>query len=312
MRSSKFKRGAGLLALLLALGWSRPARADLAGESVILSAILSTELAQAADIAMTVKQITDFVKATNEVLALTRQAVKVYNTILNYTPQRLLMDARRGLYQAIPEARQLEVEVRAGIENGRAIKGGPEAFLGHRDHHDPWAQQMNQALFSLGYRGLAGEVMKGVGGLYSEGPTTAERLLAAKARDAGELVKNLKRRSALGVMAKKTEFLIKDAEEKGRTDLAAQSLALRLQIEAAANTGDIASLQKLIAAEHEAQRNFEAAFNKGFSASLRMGSARLFRPFSPHRIGRSLEQPGSVFESAPATSSGPRLMEERQ
>ncbi len=279
MRSRPSKKRIIALTLALSLSSPRPASASVFGEeNGLLSSILATELAQALDIANTLSYIVKFVKATNEVLSFTRQAYRIYQQVRSYTPKKLLEDAKRGLYKAIPEAEQLDREIRASIENGKALVQGEEAFFGHSDHHEPWAKGMSQSLFRTGYRGLAKYVIRGGTKLYSDKPTMADKLIAKRFQESKMLSRQLYEKSAFGVLANKVTTLVDDAEKKNRADLKAQALSAQLQLDSAASLSQIKDYQKLSTALKESQRHKERAFSKGLEKSLQRVSGQLFHP----------------------------------
>lgn len=271
------KRNA-VAAVALSVLVSPRAHADLAGETPILTGILAQEIIQTLDIASTLANIVKFVKATNEVLSFTRQAYRVYRQVINYTPKQLLNDAKRGLYKAIPEAEQLDREIRASIENGKAMVRGEEAFFGHSDHHEPWAKGMSKSLFRTGYRGLAKYVIRGGTKLYSDKPTMADKLIAKRFADSKMLSRQLYEKSSFGILGEKIKTLIDDAEQKNRADLKARALSAQLQLDSAASLSQMRDYQKLSTALRESQRHKEQAFSKGLQKSLKSASGQLFHP----------------------------------
>ena len=265
-----------LVVALVTLWVPASAQASILGEeNAQLAAIVGNQLKEIAELKRMVDWLRTSAARVNETLALARKAASLYQQIRDYSPAQLLADAKRGLYDAMPELESLEEEIRQNIGNGVAIAQGHGAFFRHRDKHDRLADTMGDRLFSLGYRGLARKLVHDEN---AAEPSKADRLLTEHYAKAGEAYNVVARRSALRLLEAKVDAYVEDTDAKNRVDLRMAASGLEMNLETAANTGDLAQATRLELAKEEASSRDEATFNQQLGNNLADEAKSLFRP----------------------------------
>ena len=88
----------------------------LSGQNAILAELLGAQLKELTQVVKLVNDTRQMLGAVNDGLALARTVKRVYETIRTYSLAKLVADAKRGLYRAMPELRDTEAEVRELVE----------------------------------------------------------------------------------------------------------------------------------------------------------------------------------------------------
>ena len=273
------RQRAALLAALVTVSAPRPAAAIfgeedwISGQNQLLTAMLATELESTASLGTIITNIVQALRVANETLAVARSVKRVYEAIVNYDLEALKRDALRGLYQAIPEARDIDKEVRELVGNSRALEHG--TFWSHVDNGDFRMQARSKALFDLGYQAAIWPAVFGDRHRNPHPDNPVDRELYARFRRTGQLAMKATQKGAYRVLAKQVRAFVEDAERKPQVDLKMQATQTELLLQQAQDTTDLLELKKIEAAEEEALRRGAADFHKSFSKGLSKGAGVL-------------------------------------
>ncbi|CAN0599552.1 unnamed protein product, partial [Laminaria digitata] len=147
-----------------------------------------------------------------------RTVKRVYETVKNYDLNDLKRDALAGLYQAIPEARQVDAEIRELVGNGRAMRGGH--FWSHLTPSDPEVSAQSRRLFEHGYKAaLWPMVLPSMKKDPRDGLTKVEKLIQDRYRRSGVRAEQALQKSVYGVLAQQVKAFVEDADSKKQVDL---------------------------------------------------------------------------------------------
>jgi hypothetical protein len=286
MTRRRMKRLRGMAAgaaVVVALGAPRPAFAIfgeedwISGQNQTLIAMLSTELEATTNLAQIITIVRNAAKAANDTLALARTVKRVYEVIRHYDLKDLQRDALQGFYTAIPEARQLDGEIRELVGNGRALVHGDGVFWSQITSSDAEVSARARALFEHGYKAALWPMVLG-GMKASAAPTPVERAIQARYRRSGELAQQALEKSSYGVLAEKVKTFVEDAESKDQVDLKMAATQAQLQLQTAQDTTELLRLERIEAAEQETLRRGAAAFSRKLGQGLSKGAQTLVAP----------------------------------
>lgn len=273
---------AGLLAALVVVSAPRRAAAIfgeedwISGQNQLLTAMLVTELESTASLGTIITNIVQAVRVANETLAVARSVKRVYEAIVNYDLEALKRDALQGLYQAVPEARNFDAEVRELISNGRAAKEGN--FWTHVGAGDYHMQSRSKALFDLGYQAAIWPVVFGDRHKKPDWDNPVDKQLYKRFQRTGRLAIKATQKGAYKVLAQQVKAFVADADQKKQVDLKMQATQTQLELQQAQDLTDLLELQKVDTAEQEALRARAADFHKRFGRGLAEGSSILTAP----------------------------------
>lgn len=273
---------AGLLVALVTVAVPRRAAALfgeedwISGQNQLLTAMLVTELESTAHLGTIITNLVQAVRVANETLAVARSVKRVYEAIVNYDLETLKRDALEGLYQAIPEARELDAEVRELVGNGLATEHGN--FWSHIGNADWRMQAKSKALFDLGYQAAIWPVVFGDRHRRPNEDNEVDKQLHARFLRTGRLAMKATQKGAYRVIARQVRAFVEDTERKPQVDLKMQATQTELQLQQAQDTTDLLELEKIEAAEEEALRHRAADFHKRFSKGLAEGAGVLTAP----------------------------------
>lgn len=269
--------------VVLTLAWPRPAWAIfgeedwISGQNQTLIAMLVTELEATANLAQVITTLRTALKTANDTLAVARTVKRVYETVRNYDLKDLQRDALAGLYQAIPEARQVDAEIRELVGNGRAMRGGN--FWSHISPSDPEVSAQSRKLFEHGYKAaLWPMVLPSMKKDARDGLTPVEKLIQDRYRRSGMQADQALQKSVYGVLAQQVKAFVEDAESKKQVDLKMEATQTQLQLQTAQDTTELLNLQRVRDAENEAARTSASEFHKRFSQGLSAGAQELVEP----------------------------------
>lgn len=275
-----------VLAMLLAVAVmvAAPRRASaifgeedwISGQNQILTAMLVTELESTASLGTIITNIVQAVRVANETLAVARSVKRVYEAIVNYDLEKLKRDALQGLYMAVPEARELDREVRELIGNGRAAQQG--SFWTHVGSSDFRMQGRSKALFDLTYQGTIWPLVFGDRHRKPDAQSEVDKQLYARFRRTGQLAQKATQRGAYKVLAQQVKAFVEDAERKPQVDLKMQATQTQLELQQAQDLTDLVELKKIDAAEQEALRSEASEFYDKLGKGLGKNAKTLLEP----------------------------------
>lgn len=263
---------AAVLVVLLLVAMPRRASAIfgeedwISGQNQLLTAMLVTELESTANLGTIITNMVQAVRTVNEMLAVARSVKRVYEAVVNYDLDALKRDALKGLYQAIPEAKKLDGEVRELVGNGYALDQGN--FWKHVGAGDFRMQARSKALFDLGYQASIWPVVFGNRHRKPDWKNPVDQELYKRFQRTGRLAMRATQKGVYNVLADQVRAFVEDAERKPQVDLKMAATQTQLQLQQAQDLTDLLELQKIDAAEQEALRARAADFHKRLGKGL--------------------------------------------
>ena len=281
------------------------AKASLFGEeNAVLSQIAAQQLIEYVELVEIVQNAVYMVQALNETLAVARKAYQIYDAIRNYTLADLVADAKRGLYEAVPEAKQLEREVGTLVANGRAIRKGSGAFFSRVDIHDFKVKRRAEAVFRHAYRAtIWPAVFPGAMDAKGAQPSQVDLLIQERFRRSGEEASSALKSSAMGILAKKVQAYVDDAERKGRADLQMGATTAQVSLQTMSDTNALLDLDRQRTALQEGERLDAHGFNLSLGKTLAESGDLLFGRIRRPTGSGSTGSPSGARTSRPAGSA---------
>ncbi|MEL7367812.1 MAG: hypothetical protein AAFN74_02785 [Myxococcota bacterium] len=269
----KRKLAAGATAfVLLTASPSHAITGVISGETQLLTSILMQELAQVASLTKAVANLRMLVGGVNDVLATSREAVRIAQAIATFDPRTLLTDMKYAILAEFPQARELYVEARDLNRNMQAIAAGGDVFWGIHTVADYRMDLIAREATRFGMRAsglnLLGPIIDEID------PDDTDKLLERYYRQSRRTLKRALRQSAWGQFVRRVKAHDEDARRNG--NLAAQigSVSAAADIEIAGNTAELADLQKTQRARQQAEAEYrELLFRRTLEDSLRNGDA---------------------------------------
>jgi hypothetical protein len=267
------KWGCLLLAGLLALD-AEPAYAIfgeedwLSGQNELLAELVGDQLRQISELMELVNTTRTMLGTVNDALALARTVKRVYDIVRNYSLERLMQDAKRGLYKAMPELRQTEAEVGELVQNGRALEQGAGAFFSKVTIHDAAISRAARATFEHGYQATIWPAVFPDAMSFLPDPSPVELLIQQRYLRTADAKRRAVQRTALGVLAKKVEAFVEDAEDKDNVELRSAATNAQLNFQSMAHLTELRNLKEQDAAEKEAARLDDQTVRGGLGQAL--------------------------------------------
>lgn len=205
---------------------------------------------QLASLAELIATTTNVIKGVNRVAALSRQAVEAVEFLRKLDRDTVLEHAKRGLYDAMPELRELDEEIRLTIEEKRALE--EERFFSHRSYHDTEMAALLGAAANAGYAASVYPILFPESQKYREMVSEAEKLLAYRFRRLGLGRDRAVKTAATKAHAEAVKHASEEAEQKGRIDLELEALQAKSGMQTMINTQAVADAEMARIAEQEA------------------------------------------------------------
>lgn len=281
--------GAGVLVLLLEgrAGAVFGEEDWLSGQNALLSEMLVREIEQSAHLSTLIANARQAVASANEMLALARTVRRVYEIVRNYSVEDLVRDAKRGLYQALPEARNLETEISELVDNGQALERGDGAFFSRITEADAAVSRRARKVFEYGYQATIWPIAFPEAMKFHAEPSPVEALVQERYRFTEDEARRAVQTAATSVLADKVRAFVEDAESKDQADLKISATAAEVNLQTMRNTTELLNLAEQDAAMAEAARKSEVQFRKELKAGLReAGKLLLLPPSGPSQGGR--------------------------
>jgi hypothetical protein len=269
---TKLRRTALALAMTLS---ASSAQASMWGEeNAQLAELVALSVEEIYQLSVVINNIKTTIRGINEVASGVREAFRIYTVLRDYDVNDLVYDARRGLERAFPEIVKLQSEVGELIENGETIQRGN--FWTHVGPHERRMHRLLDRAFRYGYRNSIWPVVF-PNGARTRDPSPVDTLIQQRLHRSGLLLRVAWQDTALGVLSKKTETLVRDAEEKERGDLQAQAINAQVNTQNLNNTTRLRDLTELEAARQEAQETTLQAVESKVTESLQANTQELLR-----------------------------------
>lgn len=267
---------AALIALTIA---SRPANASVFGEeNAALSALVAQGIQEITQLSTIITNIKAAIQTANEMLAIAREAQRVYQMIANYSWEDLQRDAKAGLYEVFPDLREIELQSKLLIENGRAMEQGYGPFFSRYTVNDRRMERVTKAMWRHAISGTIWpiefrEAMKN----HSE-PSPVERLLEERFVRTEDQVRRAVQNTGMEILSRKVKAYVKDAESKNEAPLKTAATNVEVNYQSMRDGKQLLNLREQDVAIQEAGRLQDARFYNGFRNGLRGSSRLLFDP----------------------------------
>src|SRR5687768_3374663 len=133
----------GLLAISLV---PQTARGSVFGEeNVALATLVVQGIEELAQITTIIENLRGALQTANEMLAIAREARRVYEMVATYKLADLERDAKAGLYQVFPDLREIEQQSRILINEGKALEQGYGPFFSRYTVNDARMRKVTEA-----------------------------------------------------------------------------------------------------------------------------------------------------------------------
>ena len=245
----------------------------ISGQNQMLMALLAEEIEHSAQLSTVITNARLIVGSTNELLSIARTTRRVLKAMQTYDLDRLRDDALAGLYQAIPESRSLSIEIQSLYQEGRAIQEG--RFWTRIGSKDPNVSRQMHKLWAHGYKSVIWPLVLPGQGHLRRGPNVIEEKVAMRYRVSGDQARRAYEQTALGVLAKKVDSYVRDAELKDRVDLKQAATATQLSLQQTADTAEMRRLHEQRVAEDQANREDLEALQVHVGRALSDGAGSL-------------------------------------
>jgi hypothetical protein len=226
----------------------------LGGQNELLVELIVDQLKQIGQLVELVNNARMILGSVNDALALARTVKRVYDIVRNYNLDKLVADAKRGLYKAMPELRQTEADVRELIDNGQALSKGEGAFFSKVTIHDAQMSAAARKSFEHGYQATIWPAVFPDAMDFLPDPSPVELLIQQRYLRTNDERRRAVQRTALGVLEQKVQAFVDDAEEKDNAELRSLATDTQVNFQSMANLTELKNLKEQESAEKEAAR----------------------------------------------------------
>jgi hypothetical protein len=240
----------------------------LSGQNELLAELVGDQLRQISELMEVVNNTRLMLGSVNDALALARTVKRVYDILRTYDLDKLVRDAKRGLYKAMPELRQTEAEVGELLANGQALEQGDGAFFSRISIHDARISAASKATFEHAYQSTIWPSVFPDAMSFLPGPSPVELLIQQKYRRTADARRQAVQRTALGVLATKVQAFVDDAEDKDNAELRSLATSAQVSFQSMAHLTELRNLKEQETAEREAARIDDQSMRSGMKDAL--------------------------------------------
>ena len=146
-------------------------------ENGALAALVAQGIEELTQISTIIQNLRGALQTANEMLAIAREARRVYEMVANYKLADLERDAKAGLYQVFPDLREIELQSRILVDEGKAIEKGYGPFFSRYTVNDARMRRVTDAMIKHAYASAIWSFDFSDGDDVSVEPSPVERLI---------------------------------------------------------------------------------------------------------------------------------------
>jgi hypothetical protein len=266
------RRGRVVAAILIASLIPRRAKGSVFGEeNAALAALVAQGIEELTQLTTIIQNVRGALQTANEMLAIAREARRVYEMVADYKLADLERDAKAGLYQVFPDLREIELQSRILVDEGKALEQGYGPFFSRYTVNDARMRRVTDAMIKHAYASAIWSFdFSGADDVTAE-PSPVERLIEERYLRTQDGIRRAVQNTGMEVLAKKVEAYVKDAESKDEVLLKMEATNAEVNFQAMRDTRHLVNLREQDVAIQEAGRleelHYQGAIKDGLSAS---------------------------------------------
>jgi hypothetical protein len=247
-------------------------------ENAALAALVAQGIEELTQISTIIQNLRGALQTANEMLAIAREARRVYEMIADYDLEDLVRDAKTGLYQVFPDLQEIEAQSRILIGEGKALEQGYGPFFSRYTVNDARMRKVTEAMFKHAYASAIWSI-DFRGALDIEGdPSPVERLIEERYLRTEDGIRRAVQNTGMEVLAKKVGAYVKDAESKDEATLKMDATNVEVNFQAMRDTRHLVNLREQDVAIQEAGRIEELRYQSDVRKGLKHASDLLVSP----------------------------------
>ena len=264
-----------LLLLLIIILAPANARASVWGEeNVTLIKLLLQSMEQTEKLRGVLTTTREISRATNEGLALAREVYREAKTLSTYTLEDFLEEAKEGLYEAFPELRDIEGDVR--LINDQIEKR--EVFFSYYNRYDPKVRERLEKVMSWAYKSTIWPVVFPQSLHLKPNMTPVDQEILERYQRTGQLAQWAVRTTSMAAMAKSIKELYDEATKKKDSALLLAATQAELGHIQAGAMAEFTELYKQDIAMEEKSREMQQNARKSLKGAIDRQMEDLLKP----------------------------------
>jgi hypothetical protein len=267
---------AAILAISLVPG---SASASVFGEeNAALAALVAQGIEELTQISTIIQNLRGALQTANEMLAIAREARRVYEMVANYKLSDLERDAKAGLYQVFPDLREIELQSRILVDEGKALEQGYGPFFARYTVNDARMRRVTEAMVKHAYASAIWSFDFSDAEKSTAEPSPVERLIEERYLRTQDGIRRAVQNTGMEVLAKKVKAYVKDAESKNEALLRMEATNAEVSFQAMRDTRHLLNLREQDVAIQEAGRIEELRYQDALKQGVQGASELLVSP----------------------------------
>ena len=267
---------AAILAMALV---PRSATASVFGEeNAALAALVAQGIEELTQISTIIQNLRGALQTANEMLAIAREARRVYEMVANYKLSDLERDAKAGLYQVFPDLREIELQSRILVDEGKALEQGYGPFFARYTVNDARMRRVTEAMVKHAYASAIWSFDFSDAEKSAAEPSPVERLIEERYLRTQDGIRRAVQNTGMEVLAKKVKAYVKDAESKNEALLRMEATNAQVSFQAMRDTRHLLNLREQDVAIQEAGRIEELRYQDALKQGVQGASDLLVSP----------------------------------
>ncbi len=261
--------------LLLCLLVPTSAEASMFGEeNATLVNLLVQSIEQTAKLRSMVTATRDISRATNESLALAREAYREFKTVSSYTIEDYMEDAKEGLYRAFPELRDIEGDIlllKDQLENR-------EVFFRYYNRYDPKLRERLEPVMSWAYKSTIWPVVFPQSLKLKPNMTPVDQEIFERYQRTGQLAQWAVRTTSMAAVAESIKELYDEAQKKKNSQLQLAATQAELGHIQASAMAEFTDLYKQEIAMEEKAREMQRGARESLKGTMERQMDKILKP----------------------------------
>ena len=257
----------------------RSASASVFGEeNAALAALVAQGIEELTQISTIIQNLRGALQTANEMLAIAREARRVYEMVANYKLSDLERDAKAGLYQVFPDLREIELQSRILVDEGKALEQGYGPFFARYTVNDARMRRVTEAMVKHAYASAIWSFDFSDAEKTTSEPSPVERLIEERYLRTQDGIRRAVQNTGMEVLAKKVKAYVKDAESKNEALLRMEATNAEVNFQAMRDTRHLLNLREQDVAIQEAGRIEELRYQDALKQGVQGASDLLVSP----------------------------------
>ncbi len=268
------RKATSLLLLLLVFAPASAHSSVWGEENVTLIKLLLQSMEQTQKLRDVLTTTRELSRATNEGLALAREVYREGKTLSTYTLEDFLEEAKEGLYEAFPELRDIEGDIR--LINDQIEKR--EVFFSYYNRYDPKVRERLERVMSWAYKSTIWPVVFPQSLHLKPNMTPVEKEILERYQRTGQLAQWAVRTTSMAAMARSIKELYDEAAKKKDSALELAATQAELQHIQASALAEFTELYKQDIAMEEKAREMQKNARRSLRDAMDRQMQDLMKP----------------------------------